>query len=186
MTPANILRQARESSGLSVRNLAEAAGVSASTVHRIEQGKMAPTVEMLERLVAVAGESLRVTSVPDYTSSVIGLVRELPIDEVNAIRKVAEFVTRFWASDEQRSRMINATPGKPSGERWDTFVAALAEWLAVTARIATPPWVVQRKALPEAWWVSPMQSMQAWEYAGTPAAFQSRNVYIHRESLVNV
>jgi len=31
-----------------------------------------------------------------------------------------------------------------------------------------------------------MESMRAWEYAGSPMSFQSRGVYLHRESLTNV
>jgi hypothetical protein len=30
------------------------------------------------------------------------------------------------------------------------------------------------------------ESMRAWEYAGSPAAFQIRGVYLHRDSLMNV
>jgi hypothetical protein len=31
-----------------------------------------------------------------------------------------------------------------------------------------------------------MASLHAWQYAGSPASFQDRGVYIHRESLINV
>lgn len=91
-----------------MRALAEAADVSASTVHRIEQGKMHPTVEMLGRLIEAAGEVLRVSSVPGYTTALVGLARELPGDDRNAIRKVAEFVARFRNSNRERQlRMID-------------------------------------------------------------------------------
>jgi hypothetical protein len=49
-----------------------------------------------------------------------------------------------------------------------------------------PAWVHDRdRYLRRGWWVSPMASMRAWEYAGSPASFQTRGVYLHRESLVN-
>lgn len=44
------LREWRERRGLSVRGLADKAGVGFATVHRIEVGKISPTVSMLERL----------------------------------------------------------------------------------------------------------------------------------------
>jgi transcriptional regulator with XRE-family HTH domain len=44
------LRKYREARGLSVRQLATLAGVGFATVHRIEVGRISPTVAMLERL----------------------------------------------------------------------------------------------------------------------------------------
>src|SRR5262249_53204927 len=44
------LREHRERRGLSVRQLAALAGVGFATVHRIEVGRLSPTVAMLEKL----------------------------------------------------------------------------------------------------------------------------------------
>ena len=44
------LREWRERRGLSVRQLAERAGVGFATVHRIEVERMSPTVARLEKL----------------------------------------------------------------------------------------------------------------------------------------
>jgi transcriptional regulator with XRE-family HTH domain len=49
MTPLR-LREWRERRGLSLRALAERAGVGYATVWRIEHGELSPTVTMLERL----------------------------------------------------------------------------------------------------------------------------------------
>jgi transcriptional regulator with XRE-family HTH domain len=54
MSAASEVRRAREYSGLSIRDLAARAEVSASTVWRIEAGRMDPTVGTLDRLLAVA------------------------------------------------------------------------------------------------------------------------------------
>jgi len=48
---AQRVRRAREEAGLSIRELAGRAGVAASTVWRIESGRLDPTVSMLERLL---------------------------------------------------------------------------------------------------------------------------------------
>lgn len=53
-----ILETARGRAGLSLRALAKRAGVPVSTVLRVEQGRMAPTVDMLNRLVGAAGYEL--------------------------------------------------------------------------------------------------------------------------------
>ena len=53
------LREWREQRGLSVRKLAELAEVGFATVHRIETGRISPTVEMLEKLARALGVGIR-------------------------------------------------------------------------------------------------------------------------------
>jgi transcriptional regulator with XRE-family HTH domain len=61
LTPVTTLRlrEWRERRGLSVRGLADRAGVSFPTVWRIERGEMSPTVAMLEKLAAALGIAVR-------------------------------------------------------------------------------------------------------------------------------
>lgn len=54
-----LLRQWRERRGLSLHGLADKAGVSYVTIVRIEQGRMSPTVALLERLAAALEISVR-------------------------------------------------------------------------------------------------------------------------------
>ena len=53
------LRYWRERRGYSTRELGERAGVQFSTVHRIESGRMSPTVAMLEKLARALGIHVR-------------------------------------------------------------------------------------------------------------------------------
>ena len=53
------LRDWRERRGLSTRELGDRAGVQFSTVHRIESGRMSPTVAMLEKLAKALGIDVR-------------------------------------------------------------------------------------------------------------------------------
>ncbi len=53
------LRLLREKRGLSVRALADLAGIGFSTVHRIETGKKKPRLETLEKLAKALGVSVR-------------------------------------------------------------------------------------------------------------------------------
>jgi transcriptional regulator with XRE-family HTH domain len=193
MSAAQLVRQVRTEAGLTVRALADAAGVAASTVHRIERGGLQPTVETLRQIVAAAGQRLRVEAEPDYAVSVVGLARSIPADvaaggDLAPVRKAAELAARFGAADAAaRRRMITAKPPLTGDPRWDAFLAGLAEWLAVRAGMPAPGWVRDEgRYLRRGWWVSPMKSMRAWEYAGSPASFQNRAVYLHRDSLVNV
>ncbi len=193
--PDDLVRQIRRESHLSVRALAKAAGVAASTVHRIERGDVNPTLEVLERIAAAAGMALRVEPRVDHRLSVVGLALRIRGDlQANAddrsmpIRRAAELVHHFQRSgNDERTRMIAAAPPRTGDDRWDAFVAAVAEWQAVQAGIESPDWAHDAdRYLARGWWVTDLPSMRAWEYAGSPASFKVRGVYIHRDSLVNV
>jgi transcriptional regulator with XRE-family HTH domain len=55
-----ICGEARRRAGISQRELAKRAGVSPSTVTRIERGRMEPTFDLLTRLVEACGQELRI------------------------------------------------------------------------------------------------------------------------------
>lgn len=193
MDTPELVRAIRRDAQLSVRGLGEAAGVAASTVHRIERGDLHPTVELLRRVAEAAGFRLRVELEADYAASAVGLGRSISNDlecgdESAIVRRAAEFAHRFANADPDAwGRMIAGEPEVTGDVRWDAFLAALAEWLAVRAGVDAPGWTHdKRRYLREGWWVTPMKSMHAWEYAGSPSSFQNRGIYLHRDSLTNV
>ncbi len=59
MTPAELLRRARTTAGLTQRELARCARTAQSVVARIEQGLTSPSWDTLSRLLAAAGFELR-------------------------------------------------------------------------------------------------------------------------------
>lgn len=61
---SSLLRQARQRSGLSQRELARAADVPRSTIARIESGQMQPTVPMLQKILIAAGWEMRIRLEP--------------------------------------------------------------------------------------------------------------------------
>ena len=67
---ASFLRELRARHGLSQAELAYRAGTTQQAISRIEHGRVSPTVEMLARLAAAAGEELVLDSRP----------REVPFD----------------------------------------------------------------------------------------------------------
>ena len=90
MSPAWALcRDARQRAGLSQRALAEAAGVSPSTVARIERGRIEPTLDLLLRLVHACGLELRMRLAPrvleDEPQPVVDIDRRLEeLEELSA------------------------------------------------------------------------------------------------------
>jgi transcriptional regulator with XRE-family HTH domain len=60
---SHLLTSARQSAGLSQRELARRAGTAQSVVARIEGGKVSPTIETLERLLTAAGHTLQLGSI---------------------------------------------------------------------------------------------------------------------------
>ncbi len=192
MKASRLLQRVRSQSGLSIRELGAAAGVAASSVHRIEHEEMGPTVEMLERLFEAAGMQLVLEARPDYILSVFGLARAFR-DEISRgetaqlVRMSAELSHRFSISDHaQRRRMVTAAPDSTGDDRWDRFLEALVEWLCVEHKEDIPEWALTRNDMSEGWWVTKMKTLRAWEYAGSPISFKRRGVFIHRDSLINV
>ena len=57
-TQGDALRRARQEAGLTMRQLADAAGVSANTVSLIEAGKSAPRADVLKALATALGTSM--------------------------------------------------------------------------------------------------------------------------------
>ena len=194
MDSARIVAEAREGAGLSIRALARVAHVSPSTVHRIEHGRLVPTVEMLDRIVHATGGRLDVVVRPD-DRTIAGLARAIAADldrdrEVRTmpVQRAAEFAARFGRGDPEMRRFAIWSEPPPTGEaRWEAFLAALVEWLSVRHGVDVPAWVHDpSRYLTEGWWITTMPSLRAWEFAGSPASFQSHGVYLHRDSLANV
>jgi transcriptional regulator with XRE-family HTH domain len=62
MSSAELIKRARERHGISQRSLALRAGTDQAAVSRIEQGRVSPSVETVERMLAAMGETLRLDS----------------------------------------------------------------------------------------------------------------------------
>lgn len=193
MDVGSFVRRIRERSGLSLRETARAAGLATSTVHRIEKGQLHPTVETLARVAEATGARLTLDAPSDHAAGIVGLahaIREALAENRpdDIIRMAAELATRVLGRPpEAREQMVAAEPPATGDEHWDAFLGGLAEWLAVTGGVASPPWTTKpSRFLDHGWWTTDLESLKACVYAGTPVSFQMRGVFVHRESLVNV
>jgi transcriptional regulator with XRE-family HTH domain len=68
----SVLSTARESAGLSKTELAERAGTSRSTLSAYEHGRVSPTLDTAERILAAAGHRLTAAPVLEWRSVEIG------------------------------------------------------------------------------------------------------------------
>jgi hypothetical protein len=104
-------------------------------------------------------------------------------DDSTRWRYVAEFLEEFrWEPPVDRLRLLQAAPLGTGDERWDAFVAALAEHLSARDGRAAPPWVgfvpLRRLWFP---FNTPAARVDALVHA--PAAFRRRGVYVAAQEL---
>ena len=98
-------------------------------------------------------------------------------------RYVAEFLEEFsWEPTVERLRLLNRAPETTDDERWDAFLAALAEHLAAKDGRGSPAWVGFRP-LRRFWFPFNTRAARADAIVHAPAAFRSRGIYLSPHEL---
>jgi transcriptional regulator with XRE-family HTH domain len=186
-----MLRSAREQSGLSIRGLAEVAGVSPTTIARIENGHADPSVGTLAKLLDAAGFEWA------------GTLRRRRAPALGGIR-LAQLVTAWshtpfgdepdWTAlrgaldvlrqhPEELPGALRARP-RPSGSAiLDSLLAGIAEKLADDAGLPRPSWSARVPPLPHEWIPAGTPRMIARWRAATPPQLRERNLIADEESL---
>jgi transcriptional regulator with XRE-family HTH domain len=98
MTAGQLLREARERHGLTQKQLAIRARTSQAAISRIERGLVSPTVETLEKLLAMVNEELVLEArALDWGHDVTLLqqnLRRTPAERIEYMTDVANFILR--------------------------------------------------------------------------------------------
>lgn len=141
MDVGKVLRQARDEAGLSQRELAQRAGLTASTVSRYESGAQLPSVALLDRLLAGCGRDLEVRLVERHHDLHAEFARRagMPWDERVSTR---EFMRRWFLGRLVRGRVdvlvggawaaeLHGIPAEPADGRLLVAPAAVPELTAV-------------------------------------------------------
>lgn len=98
MTAGELLKEVRRRHGLTQAQLAARARTSQAAISRIERGLVSPSVAMLERLLDLMGEELRLDAQPiDYGHDPTLIRGNLEHDPATRIRHQAE-----WARGVRR------------------------------------------------------------------------------------
>lgn len=102
---------------------------------------------------------------------------------------VREFLDEFAVrgDDRQREDSIAEAPVTTGDQRYDAFLGALAEHLAVVHGLPRPGWALKAdRFLDRFWFVSERPGFRAISISQAPGAFRRRNVFIPERSLHRV
>ncbi len=148
---AELVKDARRQSGLPLRVVAARAGVSVSTITRIESGRMDPTVGMLHRLVAATGQHLVLGTAPDDDAPPPQTVAEVAARWRRAPGRgpadwtcLQSFTAHLAAHPDEVAPAIGRSPGPTGSATLDDVLAGVARQLADEAGLPRPGWAQRR------------------------------------------
>jgi hypothetical protein len=98
-------------------------------------------------------------------------------------RLIAEFLEEYrWEPPDTRHDMLGTEPRETGDERWDVFLAALAEHLVARDGRGAPSWVESR-SLRRFWFPFNTPAARADAIVHAPAAFRRRGVFVAVQEL---
>jgi hypothetical protein len=104
-------------------------------------------------------------------------------DESRRWRLIAEFQEEYrWEPVDARRGLLAAEPSGTGNERWDVFLAALAEYLAARDGQGAPSWVESR-SLRRLWFPFNTRAARVDALVHAPAASRRRGVYVAAQEL---
>jgi len=104
-------------------------------------------------------------------------------DFMHKWRYVAEFLEDYsWEPVETRHALVAHEPDKTGDERWDVFLAALAEHVTARDGNAAPEWAQQR-SLKTFWFPFNTPAARVDAFVHAPVAFRRRGVFVAPQEL---
>ncbi|HEY3903836.1 MAG TPA: hypothetical protein VGM14_08045 [Streptosporangiaceae bacterium] len=104
-------------------------------------------------------------------------------DGASRWRLVAEFLEDYrWEPSVSRLSLLETEPAATGDERWDVFLAALAEHLSAKDGRAAPAWA-ETRSLQKLWFPFNTRAARVDALVHAPAAFRRRGVYVAPEEL---
>jgi hypothetical protein len=104
-------------------------------------------------------------------------------DERQRWRLVAEFLEEYRHEPPgARTALLMAEPGTTGDERWNVFLAALAEFLAARDGRGVEEWVPRRQ-LRTSWFPFNTPAARADALVHSPASFRARGIFIAPQNL---
>jgi hypothetical protein len=104
-------------------------------------------------------------------------------DETRRWRLVAEFLEDYrWEPLEDRARLLDQEPASTGDEKWDVFLAALAEHMAARDGRGAPAWV-ETRSLRQFWFPFNTRAARVDAVVHAPASFRRRGVFVSAQEL---
>lgn len=186
------LRSERRRAGLTLKDVARAAGTSETNVAAYERGAKQPNEETAARLAAmvrVGADSPihrnRLLTVPAAAAELRRGLRH-GWATVDLLRVVRELVANAkWLQSAGDVDAFLSAPSTTGDPRWDAMLAGTAELLALHAGHAVPRWTAG-KELGHLWFVSSLPPTDAYALAHTPSPLRIRGVVVDEASLASV
>ncbi len=93
---------------------------------------------------------------------------------------IREFLDDFQAADPHtRQAMITDRPDPVGDPRFDAYLAALAEYLAIRHGLQVPAWVEEPQRFLDQWWFpTRFRSLHAMALVESPASFRRRGIFV--------
>jgi hypothetical protein len=99
-------------------------------------------------------------------------------DESLRWRLIAEFLEEYgWEPPATRHSLLEGEPSSTGDERWDVFLAALAEHLTAKDGRGAPEWT-ETRSLRRFWFPFNTPAARVEAVVHTPAAFRRRGVFV--------
>ncbi len=191
MTAAQLLRSARESSGLTQAELSRRARTSQPDISTLERGSRVPTADTLERLLGVLGHVVvAIPSVgPDAAATAerirIALTKESDDGALRALIDYSDALARETGTN--RIALCLARPARTGHPVWDAALAGLVEWRLGQPQFPKPQWIDDAdRFLPEVTELIRIPHAPEIERTDVAREFLRRNVLIERGTLASV
>lgn len=186
------LRERRRAAGLTLREVARAAGTAESNVAAYERGTKVARSATVERILtavdAGADSPVHRQTLLTFPAAASELRRGLRAGWTTAelLRLVRELRSNFGHLRDDADRAVYfARPATTGDQRWDAMLAANAEDLSLRAGLPAPPWSAGH-ALPTFWFVGSSPSLRAYAFARSPISMQVRGVMVDPGDLAAV
>ena len=184
---STLIRRVRAESGLSIRAVAERAQVAASTISRIEAGRVDPGVETLGSVLAAMGYELELT-VRRRASVRLAELCDAKSSSSQGDRldwtRLRFFLDHLARNPHETDDAIAPPPPSSGSAVLDNALAALAEKVADDAGLERPSWAAAIEPLGQDTFPAPLTSrMRDRVRHSTPAQFAARRLFVDERSL---
>lgn len=189
MSAGSDLRYARESAGLTQRELALRVRTRQPRVCEAETPGRNPGSRTVDRYLAATGH--RYVVVPSRATTAVEAaeaVGESLNDPDRAFREVVQLSDDLVKSDPAvRVALVAAPPASTGDLRYDGLIAGVVEYRLSEDGLPVPGWVHEpSRRAPQEWFVDPTPGTEQLSRDRSPEPFTRRNIYLDASELASV